>query len=127
MLQLHFAFDIIIHPGRVSVSESFLFGMESLKIYIRVSLNNSNWELISLPLNFFPIKRSDSQVYDINISFFIVSNKSFIRWGIIGFWWSERCTPLFITKLGWLVKIESIQDADNGRMWGGSFMIWYNP
>ena len=31
----------------------------------------------------FPIKRINSQVYGINISFLIIPDQSFIKWGII--------------------------------------------
>ena len=31
-----------------------LFGMKILRIFLRVSLNNSLWELISMPLKAFP-------------------------------------------------------------------------
>ena len=54
MLQLNFVFDIIIHPrGSLSLKIFILLGMKLLKMFIKVPLNNSTWELISLPLKAF--------------------------------------------------------------------------
>ena len=43
------------------------------------------------------------------------------------FWCNDGCTPDSITKLGWEVKIRSIQEEDESKMCVGSLMIWLNP
>ena len=64
MLQLNFAFDIIIHSKRVTISECFyLIRYETTEGVHKDSLNNSNWELISLSLKAF------SQLKDLLVKF----------------------------------------------------------
>ena len=43
------------------------------------------------------------------------------------FWCNYRCTTDSIIKLGWEVKIRSIQEDDESKMYVGSLMIWVNP
>ena len=43
------------------------------------------------------------------------------------FWCNEGCTPDSITKLGWELKIRSIQEEDESKMCVGSLIIWVNP
>ena len=50
MLQLNFVFVSFIQGGSLSLKVFTLLGMKLLKIVIRVSLNNSTWELICFPL-----------------------------------------------------------------------------
>ena len=71
MLQLNFVFDVIIHPRRITVSESFYIIRYEITENVRFSLNNSTWELISLPSKGFFILKD-------LISKFIVSTLAFL-------------------------------------------------
>ena len=46
-------------------------------------------------------------------------------------WWQFSCsvgwTPLSTTKLGWSVKIRSMQDSEFRNIWVGSDISWWNP
>ena len=74
MLQLNFTFDIIIHPRRVTVSESYYL----IRYEITENVHKGFIKKLHLGVDIytvkgvFPIKGFDRQVYGINISFLIV-------------------------------------------------------
>ena len=74
MLQLNFVFDIIIHPR--STSENFYL----IRYEITENFHKDFVKLLHLGVDIFTIKdvflikRFSSQVYGINMSFFMISN-----------------------------------------------------
>ena len=74
ILQFNFVFDIIIYLKNITFSESvILLPMKLLEIFIRVSLNNFTWKLISLP------SKGMSQLKDLRARF-TFSDQPFRKW-----------------------------------------------
>ena len=76
MVQLNFDIDIIIHSSRVTTSESFIL----IRYEITENVHQGFVKYLRLGVDIFtlkgvfPIKRFDSQIYGININFFIIPN-----------------------------------------------------
>ena len=79
-------------------------------------------------------------VYWLNVGVAIMPSQTFIRkrvnifilavckyYLVVQFWWGEGCTSLSVIMFGWLVKIKSMQEDEDERMWVGSLIIWWSP
>ena len=89
----------------------------------------------------FPVERFYYQVYSSNVGVAIIPNQTLIRRKIKCFYINlckyylvvavlvegkVHCTVCYI-MFGWLVKIKSMQEDNDGRLWVASLIIWCSP
>ena len=136
----YFAFNLLIYPRQISVINCN--DHTSNKVWKNIEVCHSVYLPVFQHLHWKTIYSNHSRYKPFGLSLhwhFCNPKQVLVRWGIIcwsnlayviwwwQFWQSDALILLFITRLGWSVKMRSMQDEEFWRMCVGSDISWEKP